>query len=89
MSSKPSTPSAEIVNDETVAEATENENAINSAIQRIMTDLEENFISKKSFYQRAAVIAGVVGATALAIGVAIGRSTSSDDSDEETETTED
>jgi hypothetical protein len=76
------------VTDET-AEVSENETAVNSAIQNIMEQLETNFITKKSFLKRAAIISGVVGATALAIGIAIGRSSSSDDSDEETETTED
>jgi len=88
MSSKNSDTSVNVATDET-PEAAENENAINSAIQRIMTDLEENFITKKTFYKRAAVISAAVGATALAIGIAIGRSSSSDDSDEETENTED
>lgn len=77
-----------IVTDET-AEASETETAVNSAIQKLMSDLETNFITKKSFLQRAAIISGVVGATALAIGFALGRSSSNDDSDEETETTED
>ena len=78
-----------VVNADETTEVSETETAVNSAIAKLMQDLETNFITKKSFLKRAAVISGVVGATALAIGIAIGRSTSSDDSDEETETTED
>lgn len=87
MSSKNETPA--VVNADETAEVTETETAVNSAITKLMQDLETNFITKKSFLKRVAIISGVVGATALAVGIAIGRSTSSDDSDEETETTED
>jgi hypothetical protein len=86
MSKTPETPV--IVNDET-AEVSENDPALDSAVQAVMQKLQEEYITKMSFYKRAAIIAGAVGATALAIGIAIGRSSSSDDTDEETETSED
>lgn len=69
-------------------EETERETVVESAVQRLMADLEENFVTKKSFYKRAAVIAAAAGSIGLAIGFALGRSGDNDDVEDD-ESTED
>jgi hypothetical protein len=64
-------------------EETEREAVVESAVQRLMADLEENFITKKSFFKRAAVIAAAAGSIGLVIGLALGKSSDNDDEDEE------